>query len=74
MLVELVVAAGAVASVSVVVEAIGRGPEGWLVVLGYDHWMAPILGRVRDSEVVEVRMEMVLESEGEEMVEWAEAA
>lgn len=68
-------AAGSVASVPVTVEAIGHGPSGWLVVLGYDHHLAPILGCVADALVLEVELEQgEARGEEDERVEWMEAA
>ena len=78
MLVHVIIAAGSVASVQIECEAVGRGPEGWLVVTGYDHHLAPILTLVHDDDVLEILVEGVphweMDLEQGLMAEWAEAA
>lgn len=75
MSVFVVVAAGAVASVQIECEAVGYGPNGWLVVTGYDHHMAPILACISDKNIVSIECEAVSFSElDEELAEYLEAA
>lgn len=75
MLVFVVVAAGAVASVQIECEAVGYGPNGWLIVTGYDFHLQPILACVADKNIVSIECEGLIFSElDEELTEWREAA
>ena len=66
MFTQVVVAAGVVASVQVTVEALGHSRDGWLVVLGYEHDMTPILTLVHDADVLDIDIEAIEFSEMDE--------
>lgn len=77
MLTHVVVAAGAVATVQVEVEALNHSSAGWLVLIGYEHDMTPILTLAHDADVLGVIVTGVSAWDmdcDQDLVEYLEAA
>lgn len=77
MSVTLRLAAHTVSTSAVTVPAFGRISRGWVVAIGYDHHMTPIISVVPDAAVLEIEVEPLLEPDAsdEDSAEWfAEAA